>query len=194
MSSETSFDFLSVSLNGFEIDAISGEVDWNQVTVGLEHGPQVVEWRYEKDGSVFEGQDTGWIDLITLEGYAGWYHADGPPLLGNTAFDLDRDGANQFFEYATGGSRLAYDRDLPPQLVNGSLEWIVPKPNGVRDAHFDAEVSSDLIEWTRQERSILQDDESVFRARDDRGPARRPSVSFAARCTRRGRTRAEMAI
>jgi hypothetical protein len=58
--------------------------------------------------------------------------------------------------------------------VGGALEWVVSKPAGVVGVVYDAEVGDDLFGWNRVERTILQTDDALFRARDDvSGAARR---------------------
>jgi len=80
-------------------------------------------------------------------------------------FDHDGDGQNMLFEFATGGSATAWDPMPGPSLVGGSLEWMINKPESALLA-YDVEVSSDLRDWNRAERSILQNDATGFRARD----------------------------
>ena len=46
------------------------------------------------------------------------------------------------------------------------MEWTINKPVG-SEIVYDAEVSGNLSDWNKAERTILQDDESVFRVRDD---------------------------
>ena len=55
-----------------------------------------------------------------------------------------------------------------PVLEDGqlTLESIKRVDTGL---HYDAEVSGNLVDWNRSERSILQDDEEVFRVRDQVG-------------------------
>lgn len=56
-------DTLNVYVNGVLQSSISGEVDWSEVRVSLdEAGTYTVRWTYEKDGTVSDGQDTGWVD------------------------------------------------------------------------------------------------------------------------------------
>ena len=51
-------------------------------------------------------------------------------------------------------------------LVSSALEWTINKPAG-SGIVYDAEVSGNLSDWNKAERTILQDDGAVFRVRDD---------------------------
>ncbi|MDY6931423.1 MAG: invasin domain 3-containing protein [Halobacteriota archaeon] len=67
VSSEENYDFLRFRVNGSDVYTISGEVDWEMRTYSLPAGTHTVEWRYTKDGSVYEGNDEGYIDDIKVE-------------------------------------------------------------------------------------------------------------------------------
>lgn len=69
-SSERRYDFLSFSIDNRLIDEWSGPGDWIPVSyeTALEGRSSIeLRWRYEKDGSVSEGEDTAWIDDIRIE-------------------------------------------------------------------------------------------------------------------------------
>ena len=64
VSSEYDYDIFSIRINGVTVDEWSGTVGWRNVSYGLSPGIQVIEFRYEKDGSVSEGSDAAWVDNI----------------------------------------------------------------------------------------------------------------------------------
>ena len=66
VSSEDSFDFLRVFVDGVERISWSGELEWQLVSIDLTAGPHLIRWTYQKDSSVVEGQDAAWIDAIGL--------------------------------------------------------------------------------------------------------------------------------
>lgn len=66
VSSATNHHFLSFSAGGAVLTNISGEVDWQQCTVGVPPGNQILQWTYSKDGSGSVGQDAGWVDQLQL--------------------------------------------------------------------------------------------------------------------------------
>jgi hypothetical protein len=72
VSSETNYDYFKFYTNSTLQKAISGEVDWQQQTVSLPAGMNVVQWIYAKDVSISLGQDAAWLDQISY---------DGPPYL-----------------------------------------------------------------------------------------------------------------
>jgi hypothetical protein len=56
---------LEVYINGVRRQTISGTVGWTLVTLNLDFGSNVIEWRYTKDGSVNVGEDRGYVDDIS---------------------------------------------------------------------------------------------------------------------------------
>ena len=62
VSSESDYDFLEFRTNGVLAARISGEIPWQQRSVQLANGLQVLRWRYTKDGSGDAGKDRGWLD------------------------------------------------------------------------------------------------------------------------------------
>ena len=80
VSSEAGFDFLIFSINGEEIDAISGDVAaFAGVTRTLDPGSYTFRFTYRKDGSVSAFQDTAWVDSIV-------FTASVPPPLSDPDF------------------------------------------------------------------------------------------------------------
>jgi len=63
-SSEESYDFLKFSLDGEEMGAWSGEIDWLEVSYPVDTGLHTFEWIYVKDQSDTGGSDCAWIDRI----------------------------------------------------------------------------------------------------------------------------------
>lgn len=66
VSSESSYDYLRVYVDGVEKGSWSGTVSWAQASYPLTAGTHTVEWRYTKDGSVSSGSDAAWIDDVEL--------------------------------------------------------------------------------------------------------------------------------
>jgi len=65
VSSESSFDYLRFSDNGIHKYGISGEVDWQNKTYNVPGGVHTLKWSYEKDISVYNSMDCGWVDYVT---------------------------------------------------------------------------------------------------------------------------------
>ena len=65
VSSEENYDKLSVSVDGTDVAAISGEQDWAQKTVPITgDGTHTVVWTYRKDSPGVRGSDCGWVDQV----------------------------------------------------------------------------------------------------------------------------------
>jgi len=64
VSSEASYDYLRFYIDGSEMGAWSGEVDWLPAAYPVAHGEHTFRWVYEKDWSVSEGNDCAWIDYV----------------------------------------------------------------------------------------------------------------------------------
>jgi hypothetical protein len=71
VSSEEDHDQLKLIVDGTEIDAISGEQDWEHRAVYLTDGLHSIEWQYRKDSSSSAGIDAGWVDELQI-------HVDSP--------------------------------------------------------------------------------------------------------------------
>ena len=65
VSSEEGYDKLHFIADGIEVANISGTTEWATYTLSFaEEGAHPVEWKYDKDGSVANGSDCGWIDDV----------------------------------------------------------------------------------------------------------------------------------
>ncbi len=67
VSSEQNYDFLKFYVNGTEVQSWSGNIAWTQYTYTFPSaGDYTIKFAYEKDYSVSEGSDCGWIDNIVF--------------------------------------------------------------------------------------------------------------------------------
>jgi hypothetical protein len=67
VSSETDYDFLSFLVDGGKIEEISGDGNWLMVSYSVRAGSHTLTWVYEKDGSLDEQDDAGYLDEISYE-------------------------------------------------------------------------------------------------------------------------------
>ncbi len=67
-SSESSYDFFTFYIDGTEKGSWSGDVDWQQYTYDVTAGNHTFTWEYEKDGSMANGDDCGYLDNILFPG------------------------------------------------------------------------------------------------------------------------------
>lgn len=80
VSSEEDYDYLIFSVNSVEQASIAGEVGWERVEITFTTpGTRVLRWAYEKDVSVSEGEDRGWVDEITWTGSSSTPGVPGAP-------------------------------------------------------------------------------------------------------------------
>lgn len=66
VSTEASYDFLDVYVDGTRQVHAAGTVGWTMVSAALSVGTHVVEWRYAKDASALGGSDRVWIDDVVI--------------------------------------------------------------------------------------------------------------------------------
>jgi hypothetical protein len=66
VSSETNHDFLSFSAGGVLMTNISGETGWQQCTVTIPPGNQILKWTYSKDPAGSAGEDAAWVDQLSF--------------------------------------------------------------------------------------------------------------------------------
>ena len=78
VSSEATYDFLRFYIDNVEQDSWSGELDWAEAIFPVTSGQHTFKWVYDKDQSVANGSDCGWIDYIIF-----------PPLSGPPDIDLN---------------------------------------------------------------------------------------------------------
>jgi len=80
VSSEATYDFLLFCLDdavnctdtgGGDYSRISGETQWATVSVPITAGTHNLRWAYDKDYSVTNGDDAGWIDNVRFSPYSG---------------------------------------------------------------------------------------------------------------------------
>lgn len=89
VSSEANYDFLRFYIDNSEQAAWSGESGWTEVIFPVSEGVHTFLWSYEKDGSVSNGSDCGWIDYIIFP----------PNALGATGFISGMVSANAEVDY-----------------------------------------------------------------------------------------------
>jgi len=66
VSTESNYDYLIFYIDGIEKASWDGDQDWSIATFPVGDGLHNFEWKYEKDYSVSNGSDCGWIDFITF--------------------------------------------------------------------------------------------------------------------------------
>ena len=113
VSSEPTYDYLSFSVDGQEIQRWSGNVGWTQFSHTLSPGGHSLEWAYVKDGSDSSGSDAAWIDNVYLCCDTGVYET------GRT-LEVLSDGEYNYglVTMLEDGGRVAFMSFDPVQVVN----------------------------------------------------------------------------
>ena len=65
-SSEPEYDVLEVRVDNQLVDFISGDSGWLSKSLAIPAGIHDVSWRYVKDVTISEGEDTAWLDALTF--------------------------------------------------------------------------------------------------------------------------------
>ncbi|MEZ4388284.1 MAG: S8 family serine peptidase [Candidatus Krumholzibacteriia bacterium] len=68
VSSEPTYDFLEFYVDGVRLDRWSGELGWSLYSTTVTGGTHTFRFNYDKDYSVSDGSDCGWIDDVTFPG------------------------------------------------------------------------------------------------------------------------------
>lgn len=67
ISSEQTYDKLTVTVDGTAVGSFSGEVDWTRFELEIaEAGTHAVRWTYSKDSSGDKGEDAAWLDGLAF--------------------------------------------------------------------------------------------------------------------------------
>jgi hypothetical protein len=161
VSSQQDADYLDAYSSGSSAYfSISGESGWQQVSMPLDIGPQVVTWRYYKDASGSAGSDAGWVDSITIT----------PPPAVPLATALDGPGLT----WTTGGdapwtgwtfpSYDGIDAAASGDIADDQESWVSTTVDGPGTIYFEWRVSSeagyDFLEFSID--GVVQDSISGF--------------------------------
>jgi hypothetical protein len=143
VSSETNADFLTFTSTGGGITntaQISGEVDWQPMTVLLPSGFQTLQWTYSKNASGSAGSDAGWVDQVNIvPGYLL------PSILKQPASTNTFAASPVTFSVAaTGTPPLSYQWRVNNNPIAGatSSTLLFPAPNALDTGVYSVQVSN----------------------------------------------------
>ena len=134
VSSESTYDWLYVCVDDDECtqatshDAITGAVDWIDVSIPVTAGTHSFRWVYEKDESTVAGSDKGWIDNVRFTGGTGKIKGNFLTLNGTYGINFDAGAYNvSVGQEDTIGSLFILDTKLgdnsDPQGINGAMYY-----------------------------------------------------------------------
>jgi hypothetical protein len=160
--SEESFDLLTLSVGGSEVESISGMTDWQEVAVPIPAGTQTVRWSYAKDDSFSDGRDAGWVDQVTFvaTGFANWIGGfpSIPSNLRGPLDDADRDGfANQVEYYqntSPADGRARGGISAPVLHAPGQFTATFRRNKNTPDATGAVQWTPDLTNWALSGQAI----------------------------------------
>jgi len=96
--SENNYDYLTLLVDGTpQSGPICGSVNWTYKDIGVAAGAHTLRWQYSKDGSVSNGADAAWLDLVVFDATEVVTSPTSPE--GNTSV-----AAGTTYTYATGGA------------------------------------------------------------------------------------------
>jgi alpha-tubulin suppressor-like RCC1 family protein len=115
VSSEQFFDILEFRVNGTVQTSISGEVNWQQASIPVAAGTNLLQWRYSKDVSFDAGLDAGFVDQFA-------FVPDGPLITLQPVSQIVNMGTNVTFRVTATGqprSQLIYQWRQNGNLFSG---------------------------------------------------------------------------
>ncbi|CAN5254060.1 hypothetical protein BH23VER1_BH23VER1_07890 [soil metagenome] len=164
VSSDFLGDFLRFRIDGSDRQIISGDQPFVQVIEPIGEGIHTLTWAFTRDDFGDGSENTGWVDELTLGGYAGWalaIPAAGAPELRLPGADFDGDGLSNLLEYALGLSPVEHSTfSLPaPEFETGAITLTFDKPPGVTGVGYTIEGSPDLSanSWSSADIVVIED-------------------------------------
>lgn len=121
VSSEQFFDTLEFRVNGTVQASLSGEVNWQQASIPVAAGTNVLQWRYSKDGSFDVGLDAAFVDQFA-------FIADGPTIILQPLSQTVNMGTNVTFRVVSTPGKLSYQW-RKDGIVTGSNSDTLVLPN-----------------------------------------------------------------
>ncbi len=129
VSSEAGYDKLALVVDGSEMAAISGEVSGVVTQFVAGAGAHLIKWVYSKDGSYFDGQDSGWVGAPTWipAALAIELGVPGKPI----AFPYGQPGAALPFPYGFQACFVDTTTNLPSGAIGNAAVRLGGLTNGV---------------------------------------------------------------
>jgi hypothetical protein len=141
VSSEDNYDYLRFYIDGVKQGEWCDEVPWGEVSYSVTAGEHTFKWTYEKDISVSNGSDCGWIDYIIFPPFAGSLTPLSVTASANPS-DICLGQSSQLNAFATGGvGSFSYEWNPTTGLSDPNL--YNPVANPVETTVYTVTVSDD---------------------------------------------------
>ncbi|MBN1340584.1 MAG: hypothetical protein JXA03_14745 [Bacteroidales bacterium] len=143
VSSEDTYDFLNFYVDGSLRGSWSGEHDWELVSYQVPQGIHTLSWAYEKDVSIANGSDCGWVDYISFPAFG-----DMNPALDHSpgAFDVTLEEGGMYKDTLylsnSGMNPLVYELEVEEQMKEALWLSVSPKSGGLNPSETDKAVVS----------------------------------------------------
>ena len=127
VSSESGGDYLRFYIDGTKVDEWSGNLPWAYVSYDVTPGTHTFKWAFEKNGSISQGYDGGYIDYIVFpsSNLTGQLNA----IANAMPHEFCGSGTAQLGAYAIGGTgSYSYSWAPPETLSNPSIQFPVANP------------------------------------------------------------------
>ena len=105
-------------MNGIVQTSISGEVNWQQASIPVAAGTNVLQWRYSKDASFDGGQDAGWVDQFA-------FIPDGPTITLQPVSQTVNMGTNVTFRVTSTAGKLSYQWRQNGNLMGSGSDTLI---------------------------------------------------------------------
>jgi len=156
VSSESGYDYLRFYIDNIQKAEWAGEEGWEEFSYPVTVGEHTFKWEYDKDGSVLNGSDCGWVDNIIFPAFAG------PPsplsvVASANPSDICTGGSSQLNAFAMGGTGVysfewtpvegLSDPDIanPVATPNATINYSVVVSDGENSITDDVTVSVNPI-------------------------------------------------
>jgi hypothetical protein len=127
VSSESGMDYLKFYIDNVMIDQWSGNQDWAWMSYNLKPGMHTFRWSFEKNESISQGYDGGWIDYIV---FPSSNLTDELKAIANALpHEFCGSGESQLGAYVTGGTgNYTFTWAPPESLSNPAIQFPLAEP------------------------------------------------------------------
>lgn len=145
VSSEANYDWMRFYIDGVKKGEWSGTVDWTEVKYPISVGVHELKWTYEKDVSVSNDSDCGWIDYIIFPAISDYVGV-------NDFMSIGEDNISVYPNPFNNTTRISYtldkDSDVSIMVYNavGDVVEIIENASNRRAGTYTHEFNADGLD------------------------------------------------